>query len=293
MRNLVFLLALSVCIATSASAHDLVLRDDQGRAVLGVSYPADWKQVVGKNHVIATSDDGTAWSVISTLEDIQDQAAGIQKIKTGLEDYLKEIQYDEPTKTERGSLIVSGTGKGKKSGVDVVFTSAVFLSGQKHCGIVFIVDADIEKYYEKTVLAICESILVEEDFAEEASDSSTADNVSLYSQPWLVEDIGGHGVVDTAQTTIKFAEDGSVSGDTSVNRYQGRATIDAGKLSFGPLATTRRAGPPALMDQESKFLKAIEAVNSFRIEPTGLLSLLNDAGETVLRLSPIEAREGN
>ncbi len=292
MRNLVFLLALSVCIATSASAHDLVLRDDQGRAVLGVSYPADWKQVVGKNHVIATSDDGTAWSTISTLEDIQDQAAGIQKIKTGLEDYLKKIQYDEPTKTERGSLIVSGTGKGKESGVDVVFTSAVFLSGQKHCGIVFIVDADIEKYYEKTVLAICESILVEEDFAEEASDSSAADNVSLYSQPWLVEDIDGHGVVDTAQTTIKFAEDGSVSGDTSVNRYQGRANIEGDAISFGPLATTRRAGPPALMNQEAKFLKAVETVKSFRIEPTGLLSLLNDSGETVLRLSPIHASKG-
>lgn len=293
MSNTIRLLAMSACIATSASAHDLVLRDDQGKALLGVSYPADWKQVVGKNHVIATSEDGTAWSVISTLDDIRDQAAGIQKIKTGLEDYLKEIQYDEPTKTDRGSVIVSGTGKGKKSGVDVVFTSAVFHSGKRHCGVVFIVDADIEKYYEKTVLAICESILTEEDFVEEASDSSGAENVSLYSQPWLVEDIGGRGVVDKAQTTMEFGEDGSVSGDTSVNRYQGRATIDAGKLSFGPLAATRRAGPPALMDQESKFLKAVETVKSFRIEATGLLSLRDDAGATVLRLSPIEASEGN
>jgi hypothetical protein len=33
--------------------------------------------------------------------------------------------------------------------------------------IVFIIDASIEKYYEKTVLAICKSILVEKDFADE------------------------------------------------------------------------------------------------------------------------------
>lgn len=284
-------LILLAVLATSAQAHDIVLRN-QGKAILGVSYPADWKQVIEKNSVVSTSEDGTAWSVISTMDEIQDQPAGMTKIKEGLEDYLKEIKYDETTKTESGSLVLSGTGKGKKTGVDVVFTSAVFMSGQRHCGIVFIVDADIEKYYEKTVLAICESILVEEDFAEEAGDSGAADSNALYTQPWLVEDIGGRGVVDRAQTTITFAEDGSVSGDTSVNRYQGRATIDGTKLSFGPLATTRRAGPPALMDQETRFLKAVETVKSFQIETTGLLSLLNEDGDTVLRLSPIEAADG-
>jgi hypothetical protein len=151
---------------TSTQAHDIVLRD-QGKAMLGISYPSDWKQVVQKNSVIATSEDGQAWSVISTLDDIHDQAAGIAKIKAGLEDYLKEIKYDDITKSESGSLILAGTGKGKKTGVDVVFTSAVFMSGARHCGLVFIVDSDIEKYYEKTVLAICESILVEDDFTED------------------------------------------------------------------------------------------------------------------------------
>lgn len=286
------LFVVSAILANSAGAHDIILRD-QGKAILGVTYPSDWKQVVEKSSVIATSDDGLAWSVISTLDEIQDQAAGIKKIKAGLEDYLKEITYDETTKSESGSLILSGTAKGKETGVDVIFTSAVFLSGQKHCGIVFIVDADTEKYYEKTVLAICESILVEEDLAEKTGDSSAADKSTLYAQPWLVEDIGGRGVVDKSQTTMKFAEDGSVSGDTSVNRYQGRATIDGNNISFDPLAATRRAGPPALMDQEIKFLKAVETVKSFKIKPTGLLSLLNDGGDTVLRLSPIDAPDRN
>jgi heat shock protein HslJ len=291
MKKLCSVIVLCAVLVPTAHAHDIILRD-QGKAVLGVSYPADWKQVVGKNHVTATSDDGTAWSVISTLEEVQDQPAGIKKIKEGLEDYLTEIKYDETTETESGSLVLSGTGKGKKSGVDVVFTSAVFMSGKRHCGIVFIVDADIEKYYEKTVLAICESILVEEDFAEEAGDSDAARNGALYAQPWLVEDIGGRGVVDRAQTTMQLAEGGSVSGDTSVNSYQGRATIDGNEISFGPLATTRRAGPPAMMDQEAKFLKAAKTVSSFRFEATGLLSLLNDSGDTVLRLSPIHASKG-
>jgi hypothetical protein len=121
--------------------------------------------------VIGTSEDGQAWSVISTIDDIQDKKAGIAKIKEGLEDYLDEIKYDELTETESGSLVLSGAAKGKKSGVEVVFTSAVFESGsERFCGIVFIVDADIEQYYEKTVLAICSSVLVEKDFADEAEE---------------------------------------------------------------------------------------------------------------------------
>jgi len=281
------LFMVSFVFVASTQAHDVVLRD-QGKAILGISYPADWKQVVEKNSVIATSEDGQAWSVISTLDEIQNQAAGIEKIKAGLEDYLKEIQYDETTKSESGSLILSGTAKGKESGIDVVFTSAVFMSGPKHCGLVFIVDADIEKYYEKTVLAICESILLQEDFADEASFDDAADGSGLYAQPWLVEDIAGQGVVDKAQTTIQFTKNGAVSGNTSVNRYQGQVKIDGNKIDFGLLATTRRAGPPALMDQETKFLKAIDTVTSFRIEPTGLLFLLNESDDAVLRLSPMD-----
>ena len=169
MYKTVNLLVVTVILATAANAHDIVLRD-QGKAILGVSYPADWKQLVDKNYVVATSEDGTAWSVISTLKDIKDKAAGIPKIKEGLEEYLTEIKYDELVETEGGALVLSGNGKGKESGVEVVFTSGVFQSGpERFAAIVFIVDADIEKYYEKTALAICESVLVEADFPEAAA----------------------------------------------------------------------------------------------------------------------------
>jgi heat shock protein HslJ/phosphoglycolate phosphatase-like HAD superfamily hydrolase len=111
---------------------------------------------------------------------------------------------------------------------------------------------------------------------------------SLYDHPWLAEDIAGRGVVDRAQTTIEFKADGSVSGSTGVNRFQGQAKIDGDRLTMGPLATTRRAGPPALMDQESRFLKTIDRVRRFRMEPTGLLYLLNETGEELLRMAPLD-----
>ena len=167
MKRIIGLLLVSLSLVSTVQAHDIVLRKE-GKAVLGVSYPSDWKQVLGPSHVIAVSSDGQAWSVISTLDDIKDKNAALAKVKAGLEDYLKDITYDELAKTESGTLIVSGVGKGNETGVDVVFTAGVFDSGgDQLSAIVFIIDADIEKYYEKTVLAICESILVEEDFADE------------------------------------------------------------------------------------------------------------------------------
>ncbi len=136
---------------------------------MGVSYPSDWKQVVENTAVVAVSADGQAWSVTSTLDDVKDHQAGIAKIKEGIEDYLQEIKFDDAAKTQSGSVFLSGTGKGKKTDVDVVFTAAVFESGKGQLsGIVFIVDADIEKFYEKTIIAICKSVLVEKDFAAEA-----------------------------------------------------------------------------------------------------------------------------
>ncbi len=114
----------------------------------------------------------------------------------------------------------------------------------------------------------------------------TADgNAAKLIGSWLVEDIRQAGVVDDAQSTLEFVEGGMVSGSTAVNRFSGKADIDGQQLKFGPLAVTRRAGPPALMDQESKFLAAMNLVTSFRFKENGLLSLTDAQGGELMRLS--------
>lgn len=55
MKKLLNLLVLWAVLLTTAHAHDIVLRD-QGKAILGVSYPADWKQVIVNNSVVSTSE---------------------------------------------------------------------------------------------------------------------------------------------------------------------------------------------------------------------------------------------
>lgn len=105
---------------------------------------------------------------------------------------------------------------------------------------------------------------------------------------WLAEDIRGGGVIDNLQSVLEITADGVVTGSGGCNRMRGQATISGTSLTFGPMAGTHMACPPAVMDQEGKFLSALEAVRSFRIDPQQhKLFLLDAAGQTVMRLSAI------
>lgn len=105
---------------------------------------------------------------------------------------------------------------------------------------------------------------------------------------WLAEDIESRGVLDITQSTMEISKDGSVSGSTCVNRYHGKVTWEANSMTFGPLATTRRGGVPALMDQENRFISALGKVSSFHIGETGLLYLADAEGHRILRFSKID-----
>ncbi|WP_172331954.1 YbaY family lipoprotein [Mangrovicoccus sp. HB161399] len=99
---------------------------------------------------------------------------------------------------------------------------------------------------------------------------------------WLAEDIGGGGVVDRVRTVLELGPDGRVSGSGGCNAISGQAELSGAALSFGPLATTRKLCPPAVMDQEAKFLAALGGTRSWKIDPDRRKLILLDAtGRTV------------
>ena len=106
---------------------------------------------------------------------------------------------------------------------------------------------------------------------------------SIAGPTWILETIDGKDVVDQSVTTMIIGAGGKVAGNTGVNRYSGTAEINGSKISFGPLATTRRAGPPALMAQESIFLKAMSRVVSTKMSVDRILRMVDKSGEPVLR----------
>ena len=96
----------------------------------------------------------------------------------------------------------------------------------------------------------------------------------LIGEEWVVEDIGGGGVIDFARTSMLFGDDGKVSGSGACNRFGGTYALTGEGLSFGPIAATKKACPPAVMDQENRFFDAIEITDRFEIDDTGALILI-------------------
>jgi putative lipoprotein len=98
---------------------------------------------------------------------------------------------------------------------------------------------------------------------------------------WLVEDISGRGVIDTLQSTLSFDAKGRVYGIGGCNRFTSDVKSSDDGLSFGPLAATQMACPPAIADQESRYFAALAAVRSASVEGAFLILRAADGTQLV------------
>lgn len=108
---------------------------------------------------------------------------------------------------------------------------------------------------------------------------------SLEGGPWLVEDVNGGGVIDNARLDLTFdpgdAGTSRVAGRSGCNRFTGSWTQSGATIKLGPLAGTRMACAPALMDLEQKFLSTLEAVTTVSFDATGAALLKATDGRVV------------
>jgi putative lipoprotein len=88
---------------------------------------------------------------------------------------------------------------------------------------------------------------------------------------WVLEDIGGTGVIDNARATLELGDSARVAGRGSCNQFSGPVTVSGSTISFGPLAATRMACAPAVMDQETRYFKALADAERYAIEGSSLL----------------------
>ncbi len=95
--------------------------------------------------------------------------------------------------------------------------------------------------------------------------------LSLSGTDWLLEDLGGRGVIDNVQATLSFPESGRVAGNGSCNRIFGPAEISGDKIKLGPLASSRMACPEAVMNQEMKYMEALQSAERFEWKEPYLL----------------------
>jgi heat shock protein HslJ len=106
---------------------------------------------------------------------------------------------------------------------------------------------------------------------ELGSTGPNATSDALAGTQWALLSIDGAGTTaGDAPLLITFGHDGRVSGSTGVNQLTASYSLTPEYLTFGPLATTRRAGPPELMEQEHRVVASLAGMCSYQLDARSL-----------------------
>lgn len=108
----------------------------------------------------------------------------------------------------------------------------------------------------------------------------------LTGATWVVEDLDRGGIIDRSRISLEFlVELGQrrVAGLASCNRYFASFQLTGESLTFDRPGSTMMACAPSLMAQEQKFLRILQGVRSFDIDPTGALILRGPEGTLLAR----------
>lgn len=104
-----------------------------------------------------------------------------------------------------------------------------------------------------------------------ASTTPAPDGGGLVGTKWLLEDLGGAGVIDNAQATLEFTEEGKVAGRGTCNRFFGSVTTSGETIGFSRVGSTMMACAAASMDQERKYLSALQKAQRYSRNGSQLL----------------------
>jgi putative lipoprotein len=115
--------------------------------------------------------------------------------------------------------------------------------------------------------------------------STSTPKVDLVGGTWVAEYIDDAGVIDDAQSTVQFGSDGRVSGRGGCNSYGGTVEVKGAQIIISQLASTKMACPPAVMDQETRFMAALQATRTYRMDEGNKLVLSDATGRPRLRFS--------
>ena len=93
---------------------------------------------------------------------------------------------------------------------------------------------------------------------------------NLSGSEWQLEDLGGVAA-EHGKATLTFPEAGKVAGNASCNRFFGSSEINGGSIKLGAMGSTRMACPEPVMNQEAKYLEALQAAERFEWKDPYLL----------------------
>lgn len=122
--------------------------------------------------------------------------------------------------------------------------------------------------------------------------SENAGSPDVEQKIWILESLADESLpVTSFESVMPHATlaDGNVSGNLTVNTFNGTYELSGDDIDFSPLATTKKAGPPEAMEQETQFLTAFGAAGHIEVQD-GMLTVSDSDGTVLMRLT--EALEG-
>jgi copper homeostasis protein (lipoprotein) len=127
-----------------------------------------------------------------------------------------------------------------------------------------------------------EEVLVVDEFKEISGDAecSARADAAVLEIDWLLQEITGESFVegtDLSRARIRLHRDGKVSGSNGCNRLTGGFELNGDRLTFGRIASTRRACPGDYMKLEAAFDTMLSKVQSWQLGG-GRMLLLGSGG---------------
>ncbi len=77
---------------------------------------------------------------------------------------------------------------------------------------------------------------------------------------------GAASILADTEITALFGEDGSLSGSAGCNNYRSSFTVEGDAITIAPAATTRKACPDPIMQQENEYLAALLTAATYTIQ---------------------------
>jgi heat shock protein HslJ len=96
-------------------------------------------------------------------------------------------------------------------------------------------------------------------------------------------------VLAGSNVTAEFGTDGTLSGNSGCNTYNGTYTVTGNKITISPLASTRMAcsDPAGVMEQETQFLAALQTAATYNIENATLELRTKDGALAIQALGTV------
>lgn len=95
--------------------------------------------------------------------------------------------------------------------------------------------------------------------------------LDLDGTAWRAAEIDGRAAHPEIASTLRFDGEGGISGSAGCNRFFGTLSRDGDGVSVGPLGSTRMMCAPPIMDQEQRFLRALQGARRLTLRAGDLL----------------------